>query len=250
MALDGSAIYGYLRDFEKSEEETRRAIALAPDRFDAYWIGVPNRAYRDGDTNRAWRLLESAPSPSAPGIERMSLLLDLWDRNPESALARLRKMSIETFPGQSTYETRDLLECVYFSEMGKERSAKTACESAVLALVRDMEARPHDYRLHLALGRAYALLGQSDNAIRYGEHAVELMSISKDVDVGGRQAIGLAGIYARVGETNKALDLIEDLLSIPSPLSVGLLRLDPVFDPLRDHPRFQALLEKYDTSSD
>ena len=45
----------------------------------------------------------------------------------------------------------------------------------------------------------------------------------------------------------EALDLIEDLLSIPCFLSVGLLRLDPAWDPLRDNPRFQALLEKYDT---
>ena len=54
-------------------------------------------------------------------------------------------------------------------------------------------------------------------------------------------------IYARVGENDQALDLIEELLSIPGNMSVGLLRLDPVWDPLRDHPRFQALLEKYDT---
>jgi hypothetical protein len=44
------------------------------------------------------------------------------------------------------------------------------------------------------------------------------------------------------------LDLIEILLSIPSDLSVALLRLDPVWDPLRDHPRFQAPLEEYDTN--
>lgn len=51
----------------------------------------------------------------------------------------------------------------------------------------------------------------------------------------------------RVGDTEKALELIEEMLSIPSDLSVGLLRLDPVWDPLRDNPRFQAQLEKYDT---
>ena len=50
----------------------------------------------------------------------------------------------------------------------------------------------------------------------------------------------------RVGEAEKALDVIDELLSNPSWLSVVLLRLDPVRDPLRDHPRFQALLEKYE----
>ena len=48
-----------------------------------------------------------------------------------------------------------------------------------------------------------------------------------------------------VGEYDAALDEIEYLLSIPSWYSVHSLRLDPDYDPLRDHPRFQALLEKY-----
>ncbi len=52
-------------------------------------------------------------------------------------------------------------------------------------------------------------------------------------------------IYTMVGEYDAALDEIEYLLSIPSVMSVPLLRLDPRGDPLRDHPRFRALLEKY-----
>jgi len=82
--------------------------------------------------------------------------------------------------------------------------------------------------------------------MRAGERAVELMPISKDLLDGTDRVIELAKIYSRVGEADKALDLIEELLSIPSFLSVGLLRLDPVWDPLRDHPRFQALLEEYE----
>ena len=46
----------------------------------------------------------------------------------------------------------------------------------------------------------------------------------------------------------EALDLIKNLLSIPSDLSVTLLRLDPIWDTLRHHPSFQALLEEYDTN--
>ena len=48
-------------------------------------------------------------------------------------------------------------------------------------------------------------------------------------------------------EADRALDLIDKLLMMPCELSVGLLRLDPVWDPLRDHPRFQAPLKKYET---
>jgi hypothetical protein len=51
-----------------------------------------------------------------------------------------------------------------------------------------------------------------------------------------------------VGEPEAAIDQIEYLLSIPSSLTVGWLRVHPYWDPLRDHPRFQALLEEYETA--
>ncbi len=129
--------------------------------------------------------------------------------------------------------------------MGELERADEACAAATRVLEREIEERPHDYRLHSALGHAYAFLDRNEEAVRAGERSFELMPTSKDALVGPIQAIELAKIYARVGEADKALDLIEELLSIPSDLSIGLLRLDPAWDPLRDHPRFQALLEKY-----
>ena len=104
---------------------------------------------------------------------------------------------------------------------------------------------PHDPNVASALGRALALDGEKQAAIREGQRAVELMPISKDAMDGTTHVKHLAEIFAIVGENDAALDLIEQALSRPSLLSVGLLRLDPVWDPLRDHPRFRALLEKY-----
>ena len=48
-----------------------------------------------------------------------------------------------------------------------------------------------------------------------------------------------------VGEHDAAVAQIEGLLAVPSPTSVPMLRTDPIWAPLRDHPRFQALLEEY-----
>ena len=60
-----------------------------------------------------------------------------------------------------------------------------------------------------------------------------------------RRIENLAFIYVLVGECNAALDEIEYLLSIPSWFSVPLLRLDPRWNPLRDHPRYKELLSRY-----
>jgi hypothetical protein len=49
-----------------------------------------------------------------------------------------------------------------------------------------------------------------------------------------------------VGDYEAAIDQLELLLSVPSSVSVALLRIDPAWGPLRDHPRFRALLDRYD----
>ncbi len=56
----------------------------------------------------------------------------------------------------------------------------------------------------------------------------------------------MAYVYARVGEHQKSIDLLEELLVIPSPVSVNLLKVDPWFDSLRENPRFQTLLKRDD----
>jgi serine/threonine-protein kinase len=245
-AINSAVVFTSLRAFKRAEEQTLRAIAIAPDRPDAYYVGAHTYLAWDGSTHRARSLLESAPRLDALRIADMLVRLDLYDRKPGLALARLNDSATYASVSQIESARRDLRRCICLSEMDEEWEAEAACRSAIAELVRELEARPNDHRLHVSLGHAYALLGQRENAMRAGEHAAALIPISKDAEEGSAQSIELAKIYAHVGEADKALALIEQLLSIPCWLSVGLLRIDPVWDPLRDHPRFQALLEKYE----
>jgi len=246
-ATQAMETFKLLRNYERAETEMRRAIAIAPDLPDAYFFGIENYVLWDGATERARRLHYSAPNLESPLIKYWSLLLDLYDRNPESVLERLKDLPINSFSLFRWYVPIELLECICLSQMSEWKRAEASCTSAVGLLQREIDARPHDYRLYSALGHAYSFLGRKEDAVRAGEHAVELMPSSKDAIVGPHLGTELAKIYTRVGEHENALDLLDELLSIPCDLSVGLLRLDPVWDPLRDHPRFQALLEKYDT---
>jgi len=109
------------------------------------------------------------------------------------------------------------------------------------------EERPRDPRIHSALGKTHALLGNNDESIRHGQRAVSFWPVSKDAVDGCSFELYLAEIYALIGELELATAKLEYLLSIPSPLSAASLLFDPKWDPLRDHPRFQALLEEYDT---
>jgi hypothetical protein len=89
-------------------------------------------------------------------------------------------------------------------------------------------------------------LGRKDDAVREAKLGVELMPVERNALDGIYRVEDLARVYVMVGEYDAAIDQLDYLLSIPGELSVPLLRIDPTWDPLRDHPRFQAMLAKYE----
>ena len=119
------------------------------------------------------------------------------------------------------------------------RSASSS--SPILAKVRQ---HPDKASYRSALGIAYAGLGRKQDAIREGKAGVELKPVSKDVG-GYVQLEVLARIYASVGEQDEALRLLGQILSSSKIMDVRSLRQDPEWKPLRDNPKFQALLRKY-----
>jgi len=138
-----------------------------------------------------------------------------------------------------------LLEGLIYRLMNKPVLANTSFDSARMILEKELKARPDDARLHSSLGMVYAGLGPKEEAIREGKMAVKLYPVSKDALIGTTFVRDLAFIYIMVGEHEAALDQIEYLLSIPAPhISAPYLRIDPDFDPLREHPRFKRLLKR------
>jgi tetratricopeptide (TPR) repeat protein len=99
-----------------------------------------------------------------------------------------------------------------------------------------------DALLRGQLGLAYAGLGWKDEAIREGLEATRLRPTADDLVDGAVASEILARIYAMVGEADAAVSRLEVLLSGPSLLSTELLRLDPVWAPLSDNPRFQRMI--------
>ena len=102
-----------------------------------------------------------------------------------------------------------------------------------------------DHRVRSSLGIVYAGLGRKEAAVREGKLGVELFPVYKDAFIGSIREEDLAFIYTLVGEYDLALDKLKYLLSISSmTMSVPMLRLDPRWDPLREHPRYKDLLRK------
>jgi tetratricopeptide (TPR) repeat protein len=120
--------------------------------------------------------------------------------------------------------------------------ARPAFEAAV------KEAPGSAYR-HANLGWLYGFMGRKEDAIREGQRAVELKPESKDAVDGAIMNCYLALIYARVGEKELAIPLIERLLKTPGAvdsvdygITVNDLKYRWEWDGLRSDPRFQKLV--------
>ena len=118
-------------------------------------------------------------------------------------------------------------------------------DSFLMQAENKIKEQADDSRLYSSLGIAYAGLGLKEKAVLAATRATEILPVSKEYWRGIYRVKDLAQVYVMVGEYDRALDQIEYLLSIPGELSVGNLKIDPVWAPLRTLPRFQELLEKY-----
>jgi tetratricopeptide (TPR) repeat protein len=131
-----------------------------------------------------------------------------------------------------------------YGYMNKKNLEQDNYESARSILESKIKERPEHARFHSALGIVYAGQGHKEDAVREGKLAVKMYPVSKDAMRVPYRVEDLARIYIMVAEHDEAIDQLEYLLSIPGPLSIPLLQLDPTWDPLRDHPRFKKLIEQ------
>ena len=130
-----------------------------------------------------------------------------------------------------------------YGYMNKKELAKKYYDESRSILESKIQEDPNDARFHSSLGIAYAGLGRKEDAIREGKRAVDLLPVTKEALRGRARVKDLANIYVMVGEYDLAIEQLKFLLSRPGVLSIPLLRLDPAWDPLRNHPRFKKLIQ-------
>jgi tetratricopeptide (TPR) repeat protein len=141
---------------------------------------------------------------------------------------------------------REFFEAVIYTFLNDKEKARSAFERARPIAEKALRESPDNAFRHALLGQILAGLGKKEAAIAEGKRAVDLLPESQDALSGPKATLELAKIYTWTSETDQALQLLEHSLSTPSGITVPLLKLDPVWDPLRSHPRFQALIEKHD----
>lgn len=242
-----------LRRFDEAEDWFRRAIDIRPDFALPYAYMSMMRLRAEGDTAGARLWLDRMEDRGIAGdqddftladLELIVLLPGAEDVavRGDSALARIRRFGQRSLANQFRYSPMSLLSGLARQRSGDEVGAAAAFDSARVELEALVASSPDESRFRSSLGLALAGLGRSEDAIREGREGLRLMPVEKEAWRGGYRVIDLARIYTLTGRVEEAVEQLEHVMSIPADLSVWELRLDPMWDPLRGNPRFEALI--------
>ena len=135
---------------------------------------------------------------------------------------------------------------------GDAAQAKASAEQARSTLEPLSKEQPDNAFVAAALAVAYAVLDEKKSALKEAEHAITLVPSNKDQLSGPGFEENLALVETIVGDNSRAISILTQLLRTPyggwlyspAPITPALLRLDPLWDPLRADPAFQRLCEE------
>ena len=247
-----------MRRYDDAERDFNHSISLAPQMSAAYVFKTRALLARDGNTKSASEVVSEMARRVDPadvvesqvvGVPGFFTELRVFPEAYNDALEVFEAGPIERFrPTQpAVVAMTHLSRAVVYDARNAHRSALARYDSARVHYERIIRSNSQSAYICFyrgALGLAYAGLGRCEEAIREGKEAVRILPMSKDAFVGGDLVRFLAEIYLICGEYEAAIDQIDLALSVPSSVSAGLLRVDPIWDPIRRNPRFRRLADE------
>jgi TolB-like protein/class 3 adenylate cyclase/Flp pilus assembly protein TadD len=236
-----AATYYSLRRFPEALATLDRILALEPEFGPALWLKLRG-FWAKGDIQAAEQELASPKFlPSDRGMQA------LFQRRYAAAIEMFSNaVAAETKRGEPSDDEKLLLGLSQ-QRAGDVLAARATYETAVKDILRELDrvapGSNTEAELHAGLGVAHAGLGEATSAIAEGQKAMAMRPTSKDPFEGPVQEEGMARIYALLGDADHAIPILKRLLRIPYGFAItpALLRLDPVWDQIRNDPRFQEL---------
>lgn len=196
--------------------------------------------YKTGDTQSIRDYQATRPSTV---LTQNRWTLEMMDGNPAAALDVMDASDTEMFSGQYSLAPRSYYRGVALQSLGRQAEADAALLNAKEAVEAMLPELDHDCRVYASLGLIYAVRGEGEAAMEAAAHAVQLISPEKDAMVGSQNVLNLAEVYSLLGEAELAVEQIEYLFTIPAPITRVGLEVRGIWDYIRDHPSFRALVE-------
>ncbi|HWM25619.1 MAG TPA: hypothetical protein VNP98_12410 [Chthoniobacterales bacterium] len=251
VAQELAYTYSFLHDWPEAIRKQDRVVTLAPDSVNAKVF----RAYLDFWSQGSTAALIEVLGKTPPGVDPAGLVTRArWDlamiqRDFAAADQALASCPLDLFQSGGQPTPKSFYQGCVALARGDEAAARTHFEATLPVFEDAVQQAPTTAVRHANLGLLYSFVGRKEEAIREGHRAVELMPDSKDAVFGPWMTGYLAMIYARVGEADSALPLLERLLASPGPvdntncsITQNDLRHRWQWDPLRNNPRFQKLV--------
>ena len=251
-----------LRLWKDAERAELRALAIDPHNTQAAMFLVGTRLTTTGDVASARRALDDFPEvikgiPGGAGgaggprgatgagdvsaVIGWPVYLDVIERRFTDAFQAVEKRVVN----DDRAHLQQLAGRVAIRVLaGEPEAAKSMGEEALPLLEARFRERPDDTFAMTELSWVYLALARNADALRLSRQAADTISIEKDALAGPIFQIGLAQIEARAGAPEEAIKRLRRLLSIPAggAASIAALKIDPVWDPIRNRPDFQQLL--------
>ncbi|MEE9441877.1 MAG: protein kinase [candidate division Zixibacteria bacterium] len=236
-AFDIGLTLGLIRNYDEARVYLEKAGALAPDWplpcIYKAWLDI----FSNGDAEKAKiELSKSAHRVDMSRSQYYWWLLRLVEPN-------LGKILEKTQPGTDAVAFY-LHQARIYRLLEQYETEKQFADSALILLAQKENGAGFDARYHSQLSMAYGALRQKDSALYHGQMALELLPTSKDAFDALFLVVNMAEILVIFEEYDVAVERLEHLLTIPGFVSRPYLKIDPLWKPLENHPRFKIIISE------